>query len=181
MSQDTQDRPAREGDELIDAVAAGERAKPAVTVEEANDATAWLLSDEPEDNEVSTKSLELNVGTADKPRWVAWEIEAVDEAVIKRILREGDGGGNRAARRRRGGGGDDGADANLKIVTAGTRTPNLVEVAKARGFADPSLIVRMKFKKKPGLIGQIADEIMAISGFDEGDVREGREVAVAGN
>lgn len=176
---------------LVTAAANGARLQP----EQAQDALEWLLDDTDEDEGDLTHTLEINVGgpakddgTSDDPRrpvrWIKWVIEPVDEGVIRKILNNaGDGGGGR--RRRRQGqsteAGSQGADANLKIIVAGTVDPDLTVAAQTKNIADPSLIVRMRFKKKPGLLGQIADAIMELSGFNNEDVRDGREAAAAGN
>jgi hypothetical protein len=175
--------------ELIDAAAEGRKLEP----EAATSALDWLLTDEPEEA-IPTHTLELNVGGAARedgtavhpdnpPQWIKWTVQAVEEGVIRRIFREAAaataGAGNRAARRRRTGEGND--DANLRIVVAATVDPDLRSAAHQKGIADPSTVVRMRFKHKAGLLGAIADAVMDLSGFNDDDVRDAREVRAAGN
>jgi hypothetical protein len=165
---------ARTGRDAVDAAARG-----AIRPEEAQSALEWLLDDEEDDVDV-TETLQINVGgpeaadgtplvAARPPRWIDWVIQPVDEGVLRRILRVGSGRRNRR--------GDEGADANLRVVVAGS--PELAEAAREKGIADPGTLVRQRFRKKPGLIGQIADAIMELSGFNEEDVRESRDVRAA--
>jgi Phage XkdN-like tail assembly chaperone protein, TAC len=141
-----------------------------------DDATAWFLSDEEEED---TELVQLNIGSAEEPRWINWTIRSVDAEVLRRIQRSGQ---NRAQRRRGGAMAVpdvDPQEANVRIVVEGTVKPNLAEIARKKGVpesADPSsasiLVLKHRFRRKPGLIDQLAGRIMDLSGYDEEDVRE---------
>lgn len=164
----------RSSSDLIRTAAAGQ----SMTPDEVDAATEWFLSDE---DTPDTKTIEINVGSADAQRWVAWVIRSVDGDVLKRIRAEGQ---NRAARRSRQATGMadvDPQEANARIVVEGTVHPNLDRIVDAKMPADrrPSdpnaarvMVVKHRFRNKPGLIDQIAGEIMSLSGYDEEDVRE---------
>lgn len=138
-----------------------------LTEREAQDATDWFLSEDPEDWGAETDVIEVNVGSRQKPKWVRWEIKAVDEDVLRSIQRQ-------ARQNRRPGSDDLGDDIvqNSKVIVKGTVYPDLEAIARDKAIADPAMIVRQRFTRKVGLIAQIAGEIMAISGFDADDVRE---------
>lgn len=167
----TQVRPAsRKGDddpltggELIDAVAEG---KP-TSIEEHNTALDWFLSDDPASDDELQRVLDINVGGEDE-KVIQWTIRAIDLDTLRRIRRQVAGG---RAQRRSGGELDEVA-ANLKIVVEGTVNPPLVDIAKQKGIASPETALKLRFRHKPGLIGQLAGEILSLSGYDEEDVRE---------
>lgn len=163
------DGDAREGRELIEAAARVADGREKLTADEQVDATEWFLSDT--DDTDDTYSFQINVGTPTKKKWVEWTIQPVDQDELRRIRRNSQQG-NRRARRAGGTGELDGDKANVEIVVRGTISPDLREAAKARGIVDPADAVRFRFKRKPGLIDQIAGEIMALSGYDDDDVRE---------
>lgn len=158
----------------------------AMSPEQQADALDWLLSDE-EDESEARRVLELNVGTPRAERWIKWTIRPVDREVLRQIQRAA--GGNRQQRRGRAAAEQvDPEEANLRIVARGTVDPDLTEAAGAKGVqqsADPSYgpmqILRWRFRHKPGLIDQIAGEVFDLSGYDEEDVREAKEVRAAGN
>lgn len=133
---------------------------------EKMDALEWFLSD---DSDAFTHTMELNVGTPNKPKWIGWEMKPVDLDTLRRIRRQA--AGNRKSRRDNNGEIDE-VEANLRIVVEGTVSPDMKEVAKAKGILDPADALRFKFQHKPGLLGQIAGEIMALSGYDDEDLRE---------
>ena len=127
--------------------------------------TEWLLADE---SEVLTLKLKLRVGGTDAdPKIIPWIIRAVGIDVIRSAEREA--AGNR--QQRRNGEGYDELKANLRVVVEGTVQPDLKAAARAKGLADPTMLVQRRFAFKPGLIAQIAGEIMSVSGFDADDVR----------
>jgi hypothetical protein len=141
-----------------------------------DEATAWFLSDEEEEE---TEVVQLNIGSTEEPRWINWTIRSVDAEVLRRIQRAGQS----RAQRRRGGGmlaaDVDMQDANARIVVEGTVKPNLAEIAHKKGVqesADPTsasmMVLKHRFRRKPGLIDQLAGRIMDLSGYDEEDVRE---------
>jgi hypothetical protein len=127
----------------------------------------WLLSDEAE---VNTRKLRVRLGGPDdNPIIAPWFIRAIGIDVIRSAEREA-AGANRAARRGQTAQYDE-LRANLRIVVEGTHTPDLKELAQQKGLRDPATLVERKFKYRPGVIAQIAGEIMALSGFDQEDVR----------
>jgi hypothetical protein len=81
----------------------------------------------------------------------------------------------------------DATEAGLRTVVYGTVEPDLAEAARRKGLTAPDpawgpmQIVKHRFRHKPGLVDQLTAEIFDISGFDEEDVRETKEVKAAGN
>jgi hypothetical protein len=149
-----------------------------VSESEILDATEWLLGDEAEDEE-ALKTLEINVGTT-RRQVVQWTIRPIEPDEMRQIRRRAMGLNRQ--QRRRGATGDQQVDdfqANLLIVTEATVIPNVREVAMTKGLADPSAVVLHRFRHKPGLIDQIAAEIMLFSGWDEEDIQEAKEVRAA--
>jgi hypothetical protein len=148
-------------------------------------AVEWFLSDEPVAVE---HTVQINIGTPWQERWIDWTIRAVDTEILSRIRKEADGG-NRRARRERERNPEPGADlaalqdANSRIVLAGTVIPDLREVARMKITAageplhpDPDvpalMLLKHRFRNKPGLIDQLSNEIMGLSGYDDEDIRE---------
>jgi hypothetical protein len=171
----TQDHRSAEGDDP-GTTAVREAAAGHVTEHNIDSATEWFLSDEPL---VSQKNVEINVGTDEAKRWITWTITSVDGEVLKRIRREGESGGNRRQRRAGGASEIDPQEANARIVVEGTISPDLAEVARRKGLpetADPKYgavqVLKHRLRDKPGLIDQLAGEIMSLSGYDEEDLRE---------
>ena len=113
---------------------------------------------------------------------IEWTIRAIEPDEMRAIRRRSMGV-NRQQRRR--GAGDQQVDdfqANLLIVTEATVKPDMREVARSKGIADPSAVILSRFRHKPGLIDQLAAEIMLFSGWDEEDIQEAKEVrAASGN
>ena len=143
------------------------------------DATEWLLGDE-EAEEDALKTLEINVGSSEHKKIVQWTIRAIEPDEMRTIRRRAMGM-NRGQRRRAGTDQQiDDFQANLLIVTEATVVPDVREVARSKGIADPSGVVLTRFRRKPGLIDQIAAEIMLFSGWDEDDIQD-KEVEAAGN
>jgi hypothetical protein len=139
-----------------------------LSTEEVADALEWFLSDVEEADEAH--NFQINVGTLRHKKWVTWSVRPVDPDRIKRIRRASQGG-NRMARRM-GTGEFDEVGANIQIVVEGTVYPDIRAAAKEKGLVAPEDWVRLKFSHKPGLLTQIAGEVMACSGFDDEDVRE---------
>lgn len=148
----------------------------ALSPDEQVSALDWFMQDEVIDAE---QTIDLNIGTTRNRRWIAWTIRAVDTDVLKRIRRDAEG--NRARRRGRteGAGDIDPQEANLRIVLAGTIEPDLREICRMKGapeHVDPDVaplqLLKHRFRTKPGLIDQIAGEVMSLSGYDEDDLRE---------
>lgn len=161
----------RSGAELIRAAADGKE----LTNEERVDALDWFMGD---DESAFTHAIEVNVGTPKKAKWLTWEIRPVDLDTLKRIREKSQGGTRQQRRRSQATGEIDEVEANIRIVIEGTVAPDLTEIAHSKRLTDPGDVLRRKFAHKPGLLGQIAGEIMSISGYDDEDIRE---VDAAGN
>lgn len=172
-AQETKESPTP--DEAVTAAAKADGRKgSAGTVDGPTEDAAlqWFLDDE--DPEF-TRTMELNVGTDASPRWITWTIKALDADEIRKLNRESEG--NRSARRA--GGERDPDEASRRIVAAATIDPDLVEVAKRRGVQlshtdklhGPMQILAWRFRGKSGLIVQLANDVMGLSGYDEEDIR----------
>lgn len=137
----------------------------------------WFLSDAPVPVEYS---FDINIGNPRDQRWVKWTIQAVDVDVLRRIRKDAEG--PRRTRRARVPGETpevDQQEMSARIVVAGTIDPDLREVARMKGapeHPDPDVaaiqILKHRFQHKPGLIDQLSIEIMALSGYDDEDIRE---------
>lgn len=168
-------KPEREtalnGAQAAKAAAVSEDNAKGLTAQEATSALDWFLSDSPNEASGLQKVVEVNVGSAENPHWIAWRIRAVDMDELRHIQKISE----RAAGRK----GEDDMVGTLKVIVAGTVDPDLSAATLQKGgIADPAMALRQRFRHKPGLLGQIAGEIMAISGFDDEDVREAQ---AAGN
>lgn len=150
----------RTGPEIIEAAATGRK----LDGLEQNVALEWFLSDDPQDQEDLTRTIEINVGKSDEEQWIPWTIRAVDLDTLRRI--------RKATMARRGLGEFDEVQANLKIVVSGTVEPDLLAAAHQMHIATAEKALQRRFRHKPGLLGQISGEIMALSGYDDEDVRE---------
>lgn len=158
-------------------------AKGTLPPEAQQDALEWFLSDE---EMPMNKTINVNIGTPDSPRLVAWTIKAIDGEQIKHARKMAEEGGSRASRRRQTGAvvEVDAQEANARIVVAGTEYPDLREVAQVKqqraGFQerrpDPDApaveVLKWRLRHKPGLIDQLAGEILALSGYDDDDIQE---------
>jgi hypothetical protein len=137
-------------------------------------ALAWFLDDE---EPQFTRDLEFNVGTDDEPKWIPWTIRALDADEIRRLNKQSEG---RAGGRRGVGSTERDPDlASRRIVAAATVKPDLVEVAKAKGVQvahgdalwAPMQVLAWRFRAKPGIIIQLANDVFGLSGYDDEDVR----------
>jgi hypothetical protein len=134
--------------------------------------TEWLLADE---QTVNTRKLTVRLGGSDdEPVMGPWIIQAIDTNVIRAAEREA-AGINRAQRRAAADGGYDELKANLRVVAEGTVVPDLKQLARQKGLADPVILLRQRFQFRVGVITAIAAEVMALSGFDQDDVRAAGE------
>ena len=149
-----------------------------LTEEEQADALDWFLGDEEEDSdELPVKKLQINVSTTARQKWVEWHIRPLNADEMRQIDRMS--AGNRADRRS--GTQADATKQNLLIVVEATVYPNLREIALGKQIQDATYVLKHRFRDKPGLVTQIAAEVMLFSGFDSDDVREAVEVRAAGN
>jgi hypothetical protein len=163
-----------------EAIARAAKDPNAMTPEEVVDATDFLLDDDPDNDAPLEDTVELNVGTPAKPVWMKWTIRAIEEDTLAQINRMGAANVNRQQRRQRSKAVDT-TMTNARVVAAGTVYPDLTQLCRDKGIADPAMLVRMKFRRKPGLLIQLAGEVLTLSGFDDDDVRESQEVVAAGN
>ena len=160
-----EDRPEEERPtaEVLAALAAD---KP-VGAAEASSALEWFLSEEPEEDVEQTHTIELNIGVGDQEKWITWIVRPIDSDELRRIQRQ------TAVLRRRGRQDDLAVDqlGNLKVIIAGSVEPDIQAIADAQGKQAEAVLLK-RFVKKPGLIAQLAGQIMALSGFDDEDVRD---------
>lgn len=146
-----------------------------LSVEDQDSAMAWFLDDEDED---VTKTILINVANVGEHK-IPWVIRPVDSETIRDIRRRAEQAASKM-QRRRGQVAVDQGQINLAIVAEGTVEPDLrgaTERKYGEGLgADATRIVMLalkdKFKRKPGLVDQIAGEILALSGYDDEDVTE---------
>jgi hypothetical protein len=138
-----------------------------VSESEATSALEWFLDEEPDEDAEPTHIIEINVGVGDNSKWVRWTVRPIDTDELRRIQR------TTSALRRRGRQDDLAIDqlGNLKVIIAGSVEPDVEALAHDRGVT-PEALLQKQFRKKPGLIAQIANQIMALYGFDDEDVRD---------
>ncbi len=140
-----------------------------VNQSEATSALEWFLSEEPEEDEEQTHTIELNVGVGDQEHWITWIVRPIDSDELRRIQRQ------TAVLRRRGRQDDLAIDqlGNLKVIIAGSVDPDIQALADSKGKQAEAILLS-RFVKKPGLIAQLAGQIMALSGCDDDDLRDAR-------
>lgn len=151
--------------EAVKRVAANARHPEKNDPQDVKDATAWFLSNE-DTGGISTKSFDLNVGL-DRDHFVTWTVQAIEREKIREIRRM-----SRPARLRAQQGEVDEMAANLGIAAAGTIEPDLNAIAAQIGSQDSADVLRRRLAHKPGLIDQVAAEVLAVSGYDDDDIRE---------
>jgi hypothetical protein len=162
------DGDARPTEQVLDVAAKIARGrKETLSTEEQADALDWFLADS--DDEDDTHSFQINVGTMKHKKWVTWTVRPVDPDKLRRIRRAS--AGNRMTRRA-GNNEFDEVAANIAIVVEGTVYPDIRAAAKEKGMVAPEEWVRIRFRRRPGLLTQIAAEVMSCSGYDEDDIRE---------
>lgn len=151
----------------------GEGPVKGVTGRDLADATEYFMSEEAAPP--STREFELNVGMFDEDtgeiadRYVKWTVQSISRKRIREIRR------NSRDNKRRGLGATgemDDMNANLRIAAEGTLVPDLKAVAEAKGVHDPALVLDARLQHKPGLIDQIAGEVLTVSGYDDDDIRD---------
>ena len=144
-----------------------------VSEPDADAALRWLLEDAPDESDLSTKEVTVNVGSTEKPRKVTLTLRGVDEPKLRQIRRRVNAQAQQAARRRRGGAGEvDETEVNVRVIAEAIVKPDLDDVCKQLGINDKSMWVRRKLAHKPGLITQLAGEVYSLSGYDEDDIEE---------
>ena len=165
-----EDRPAQE-DRPTEEVLASLAADKPVSPTEASSALEWFLTEEPDEDIEQTSTIELNVGVGTQEKWITWIVRPIDSDELRRIQRQ------TANLRRRGRQDDLAIDqlGNLKVIIAGSVEPDIQAIAEQQGKQAEAVLLR-RFVKKPGLIAQLAGQIMALSGFDDEDVRDAQSV-----
>lgn len=171
-AEQEQEQGKRGAKQTVAALADGEqkapgKQKPALSDEEKQDALEWFMATE-DDTEL-THTFQINVGGPTQKKWVEWTVKPVDMDRLRRIRQKSQ---QQINRRRQQQGDFDEVAANVAIVVEGTVAPDLRQAAKQLNAIEPGLVVRSRFAHKPGLLAQIAGEIMSISGYDDDDVRE---------
>lgn len=153
-----------------------------LTPEGQTSALQWFLAPDADvEAESNEKVLELNMGTAENENWIRWTIQSVDMETIRAIRKNATQ--SREARRT---GEADEHRVNVQVLIKGTVDPPIMKALtqlanETQQEIDPVEYVKNRFKSKPGLIPQIAGEIMSLSGFDSDDVREADQILAAGN
>jgi Phage XkdN-like tail assembly chaperone protein, TAC len=165
--------PNAEDRRLVERVAQTEE-KGDLPVEEQIEALDYLLAAFDREEAPITDRLRVNVGSPQHPKFINWEISSLPGSSIRKIREQAVS--LRGMRRTGGGSLASQAEAlfmaNVRIVVEGTMTPNIREAAAARQVADPGEFLQMALEYKQGLIDQIANEIINLSGFDDDDVQD---------
>lgn len=152
------------GKAAVDALANGDK----ITATAEAEATAWYLDEDYLDSEPATHAFQIDLAPykADKRRLVTWVIQPVDRDYIQQIRKENT---------RREGTREEVNDmgVNLALVVAATVEPDLRDPRVRGVYQDPADVLRLRFfRHKSGLIDQIANKVMAVSGYDDEDVAE---------
>jgi len=143
-----------------------------LTAEAVADATAWFMSDDPEE-QVAHRRLKINVSTdPDKVMFIEWIVKALPRERITAIREEAASTAEGRRRGRETGFANDGVTANTKIAAEGTIYPNLRDKKVRGNFADPADAMKYRFRNKPGLIDQIAGHVIEVGGYSDEDVKE---------
>lgn len=179
-----QDQPETSGDMYEDAVDEAARVpegtEPAEVLGQTTQeiATEWFMGWTPD--RAATKSFELNVGkmTDDgtgewEDFFIPWTVAAISRERIRQIRKAAQSKKpSRRAQAQGQGAEEDDLKANEMIAAEGTVIPDLREAAQHEGVANPAVLLKQKMAHKPGLIDQIAGEVLSASGYDDTDVRE---------
>lgn len=139
----------------------------------------FLAADTPDEGGV----LRVDVGVPGDPKVIYWRIKAVDSETLRMIRQTSQG--NRRMRRSRVPGEPeiDNQEANARIVVAGSVYPDFNEIVRLKmenvgekqQIPDPLaagvLVLKNRLRHRPGLIDQISEHILVLSGFDEDAVQ----------
>lgn len=150
------------GEQAVHNVTAG-----STNAEDLANATSWFLSDE-DAGVMGERTFGLNVA-AQGEHVIEWTVRAISREQIRQIRKLARPARMRASANA---GEIDDMKANLGIACAGTLTPDLNEMAARIGVKDIPEMLKRRFSHKPGLIDQIASEVLTVSGYDEDDVRD---------
>jgi hypothetical protein len=170
-------RTRREAVKVAADLATGAQKNGELTEAAAESALEWFMGEEELPVE---KVIDVNIGTPDAPRTLAWTITSIGSDKIEQSRKLAQKGGNRASRRLTTQAPEiDEVEANARIVVAGTIDPDLREAARRKGapnHPDGDLaavqLLKHRLRGKPGLIDRIAVEILALSGYDDDDIQE---------
>lgn len=170
--------PQAESDKLKAVHAAADKRPEEITGKEAQAATDWFMSDDVE--EQAWDYTELNTGGpvgSGRERWVRFKISALPRERITEIREEA------TVVHSNGQSKTNGVEANTVIAVEGLLEPDLQNAprpirVRGQDFMDPADALNARFAHKSGLIDIIANKIVQLSGYDDGDVRE---VKAAGN
>lgn len=162
--------------EAVERVAAGGK----VTPKDQADALEWMLADDIDEASIETKAVEINIGTQKNPKWITWVLRAADTETMKAVRAA------QAQRTRRRGvisaePTPDEIDEAARIVSLVTVEPDLKKVVATKGVADPALVVKHRFRNKPGLLISLSAVALELAGWSDDDIREPIEAKVAGN
>ena len=140
-----------------------------VSQAEASSALEWFLSEEPEEDEEQTHTIELNVGVGDKEHWITWIVRPIDSdelppdpAPDREPAPPWPSGrpGHRPARE------------PPAVIIAGSSPSPTFEPSPTRRPSSPRRSCCSASSRSLGLIAQLAGQIMSLSGFDDEDVRD---------
>lgn len=171
-------REQRDAVRAAEAIGSGD-AKATLSEDAARSATEWFLGIE----EVpTTYTLKVDVGSPEQERWYSWTLQSINAETLKHC-REAATQGTRLQRRAARAGGApaevNGEEMNARILIAGSLDPDFREIARQRGapeHPDPDfnalMLLRQRLIHKPGLIDQLASEVLALSGYDDEAIRE---------
>lgn len=143
-----------------------------LTDRQAMDATDWFLSSEEEED--GWKDFDLNVSNGDVKKWVRFRVQASTRERIDQIRDQNtmtvlDAKGVEEKK-------PDGPAISLRTAVEGLVRPDLSkpEARRVRGqdYMDPADALAARFAHKPGLIDQIAGQVIAVTGYDDEDMRE---------
>lgn len=148
-----------------------------------SEALKWFLST----TEIpATIKLDVNVGTPHEKQIITWTLRAIDSDTLKKARKMSEEG-SRSVRRARATGQApeiDGAEANARILVAGSADPDFYMAARTLMAATPGsqahpdpdtdavMLLRNRLGHKPGLIDQLAMEVLSLSGYDDEDIVE---------
>jgi hypothetical protein len=149
--------------------------------ERIQSATDFLLSAFHDERREITQTLIINVGGVGNDRKeVSWTIKALPGPLVRKIREDSE-----AVVRRAGGTGagvvSSSFQAAVRYLIEASVDPNLKQLARQTGIADPAAFLEEALNLKQGLIEQISGKILALSGYDADDVQDAIEIRATGN
>jgi hypothetical protein len=142
----------------------------ALTPKEAQKATDWFLSDEPEPPTILY--FDVNVAAAGRPaHYIRWGVRSLQRHEIKAIRQQATDPNT---------GIEDDMETNMRVVIAASVDPDFQNNEQVRrGYADPADLLNRRFAHKPGIIEAIARKCNEMAGYGVGQII--RPVDAAGN